>query len=166
MSPTAHVVYGGAAAAVIYPAAGVYSLVFWAASFLIDIDHYIDYVYHNGFTDWSFKKMFDYNNALDAFWFNPAFLNLEIFHTVEVMLPLYLLTAWTGSALLMAVFFGFVFHIALDMVYLYRNDIFFMRAYSITEYFMRMRAIKEKGYRPEEIFGAVLSVINGTDKRA
>jgi len=166
MSPTAHVVYGGAAAAVIYPLAGMYSLIFWAASFLIDIDHYLDYVYHNGFTDLSFKKMFDYNNALDRFWFNPAFLNLEIFHTIEFILPLYLLTVWTGSAVLLAVFFGFIFHIALDMVYLYGNGIFFMRAYSVTEYLIRRRMLKKKGYRPDEIFGAALLIINGPDKKA
>lgn len=164
MSPKDHVIYGGIAAAALYPAIGSAAAYLWAASFLIDIDHYLDYVYHNNFTDFSFKKMFDYHNALDRFWYSPEFLNIEIFHTIEFLATLYFVSVWTASAPLLAVFFGFVFHSLLDMVYLYKHGAFSIRAYSFTEYYVRRKRLVEMGYRPEEIYNEAVRIINGKDE--
>ena len=42
-----HILYGGVASLCLVPKFGLLSSVFWAASVLIDIDHYIDFVYRN-----------------------------------------------------------------------------------------------------------------------
>lgn len=164
MRPKDHVILGGLAGAALYPVFGAESLLFWGASFAIDIDHYLDYIYHNGFTDFSFKKMFEYHGVLDRFWYEVEFLNIEIFHTLEFMGPLYFLSLAPGLGFIKAVFWGFLFHIVLDMIYLYWNGIFFLRAYSFAEYYIRKRRLEEKGYRPEAIYFQAIKIINGSDE--
>ena len=62
-------------------ARGFYNVIyFWLASILIDIDHYLDYIYNNRFTDYSFKRMMAYHGLLYKRRFDPAFINLSIFH--------------------------------------------------------------------------------------
>lgn len=159
MRPKDHVIYGTVAGAALYPALGADSLIFWAASFGIDLDHYIDYVYHNGFTDFSFKGMFAYHKELENHWHSPEFLNVEVFHTVEFMAPLLLYAYGTGSKALSALCLGFIFHIVLDMAFLYRKGIFSVRANSVTEYFIRKRLLIDKGLSPDSIYsGAVRAV--------
>jgi hypothetical protein len=152
MSPKEHVIYGGAASAALYPAMGVNALLFFAASFAIDFDHYLDYVYHNGFKDFSLKRMFGYHNALERMWDRPEFLNMEVFHTIEFIVPLFAAARLLDSLALEAVFWGITFHVLLDMVYLYRMKIFFKRSYSMTEYFIRRRALEMRGLKPVELY--------------
>lgn len=152
MRPRDHVIYGAAGAAALYPALGSGSLLFWAASVAIDLDHYLDYLWHNRFTDLGFKGMFEYHRLLTKQWHNPAFLNIEIFHTIEFMAPLFIIAHLTDSDALFALFFGFVFHIALDLVSLYRNGIFFARAHSFPEYFLRKKMLEAKGYDPAGLY--------------
>lgn len=161
MRPVDHVIYGSIAASVLYPYAGVEAIYFWAGSFLIDIDHYLDYIYHNRFTDFSFRKMFDYHRALDRFWFSPEFLNVEIFHTIEFLMLLFLVSQWTASVPLLLVFFGFVFHSLLDVVHLYRHNAVTIRAYSFTEYYIRRKRLVEAGYRPRDIYDTAVRTVNG-----
>jgi len=161
MSPKDHVIYGTIASAALYPSIGADAIYFWAASFLIDIDHYLDYIYHNNFTDFSFKRMFDYHNALDKFWHSPEFLSLEIFHTLEFLGALYLVSLWTASTVLLAVFFGFVFHSVLDIIYLSGHGVFSIRAYSFTEYYMRRKRLVKMGYSPGEIYAEAVRIVNG-----
>jgi hypothetical protein len=152
MRPREHVIYGAAGAAVLYPALGLGSILFWAASVAIDLDHYIDYVWHNGFTDLSFKGMFEYHRLLTKKWHSPEFLNIEVFHTVEFMVPLFLIANFTGSAALFALLWGFVFHIVLDLVSLYRNGITFARAHSLPEYFIRKKLLARRGLDPATLY--------------
>lgn len=163
MSPKDHVIYGTIAAAALYPSIGTDAVYFWAASILIDIDHYLDYVYHNNFTDFSFKRMFDYHNALDRFWHSPEFLNLEVFHTLEFLAALYLVSLWTASTALLSVFLGFVFHSLLDVVFLAGHGVITIRAYSFTEYYLRRRRLVEMGYSPGEIYTEAVRIVNGEE---
>ena len=164
MSPKDHVILGGAAAATLAPFIGPVSLLFWVASFLIDLDHYMDYVYHNGLRDYSFKRMFEYHNTLELYWHQPEFLNLEVFHTIEFMTLLYLVTAYTGSIVLLSVWWGMLFHISLDLVYLWRIKIFFKRASSLTEYFIRKRVYERRGLRPTELYTRAAEIVNGGER--
>ena len=152
MRPREHVVYGAIGAAALYPALGAGSLLFWAASVAIDLDHYIDYVWHNRFTDLGYKGMFEYHRLLTKRWHNPAFLNIEVFHTIEFIAPLLIITHYTGSSALFAVCLGLVFHIALDLVSLYANGIFFARAHSFPEYFIRKRKLMRLGLDPAMLY--------------
>ncbi|MFQ5466299.1 MAG: hypothetical protein ACE5EI_10260 [Thermodesulfobacteriota bacterium] len=147
-----HVIWGGAGAAALWPVmGGLWSAVFWAASVLIDVDHYIDYVYHTGLRDWSIRRMFAYHKELTRHWHSPAFLNVEVFHTAEFLAVLYAAAHVTGLAPLKAVFWGFIFHSGLDVVFLARHGIFTRRAYSFTEYFLRKRAMESRGFSPEKL---------------
>lgn len=152
MKPRDHVIYGAAGAAALYPALGAGSVLFWAASVAIDLDHYLDYLWHNRFTDLGFKRMFEYHRLLTKKWHDPAFLNIEIFHTVEFIVPLFAIAHFTGSAPLFAVCLGFIFHIALDLVSLYRNGIFFARAHSLPEYFLRKKMLQGRGLDPAMLY--------------
>ena len=159
MTPTQHVVLGGVASAALYPVLGNMSLVFWVSSILIDLDHYVDYVYNNRLKDLSFARMFEYHDALERYWHSPAFLNVEAFHTIEFLAPLFLVAWYTGSAALQAACWGFVFHVGLDMMYMAWHGIFFKRAYSFTEYFIRKWRLKRKGWDPALVCAEAVSIV-------
>ncbi len=159
MKPRDHVILGGAAAGALYPFLGANSIIFWLASFLVDIDHYLDFIYHNGFTDFSFRRMFDYHRALQKLWSRPDFINVEIFHTVEFVAPLYAVSRYLGSGALEAVFWGILFHMALDMLTLFRCGAFFKRSYSITEYLIRKRLLERRGLRPVDIYTRAIEMV-------
>lgn len=160
MRPKEHLIYGSLASAALYPVMGVNAVFFWGASFAIDIDHYLDFLYHNGFKDFSVKKMLDYHAALEGFWFRPEFLNIEVFHSAEFIMPFYLITRLTGSAAMTALFWGLVFHIVLDMVFLWRLNIFSNRAHSFAEYFLRKRSMEKRGLYPSSLYSEAVRIIN------
>lgn len=164
MRPREHLIYGTLASAALYPAIGADAVFFWGASIAIDIDHYADYLYRNGFTDFSVKGMLGYHAAMEGFWRRPEFLNVEVFHSAEFIIPFYIIARLTGSTTLMAVFFGFVFHIVLDMVFLWRTGIFSNRAHSFAEYFLRKRAMERNGLYPSRVYSEAVSMAN-TDSR-
>ncbi len=159
MRPRDHVILGGAAAGALYPALGANAVIFWLASFLVDIDHYLDFLYHNGFTDFSFQRMLDYHRALYKLWPTPGFLNMEIFHTVEFVAPLYAVSRYLGSGALEAVFWGILFHLALDMLFLLRAGAFFKRSHSIIEYLIRRRLLERRGLRPLDVYTRAVEVV-------
>ena len=74
MRLTDHVILGGFASVVLYPAIGVDAAFLFAGSVLIDVDHYLEYLYHNGFRDFSVTKMFRYHGALMHSWGGPSSL--------------------------------------------------------------------------------------------
>jgi hypothetical protein len=161
MRPTEHLLLGTAASALLYPMLGPAGAVtFLAGSVLVDIDHYIEYVYHNRLTDFGIRRMFRFHRAIGGLLKRPEMLNVEIFHTIEFMLLLYALSLYAGSAALNAFFFGILFHIALDMIDLLRRGIFFLRCNSLTEYFIRRRAMAGRGLVPRTVYTDALDIIN------
>ncbi|MFQ5735248.1 MAG: hypothetical protein ACE5GY_00110 [Thermodesulfobacteriota bacterium] len=160
MRPRDHVIYGGAAAAALYPVLGSGSLVFWGASVLIDVDHYIDFVYHNGLKDLSFMRMLEYHAVLRRWWRRPEFLNIEVFHTVEAIAPLALLSWWSGSPPLEAATLGMLFHIVLDTSSLVLSGVPFIRAHSVVEYIIRKRLLARRGLDPAALCKEAIRVMN------
>ncbi|MBI5492184.1 MAG: hypothetical protein HY893_04540 [Deltaproteobacteria bacterium] len=165
MRPREHLIYGSLASAALYPAIGADAVFFWGASIAIDIDHYGDYIYRNGFRDFSVRKMFGYHAAMESFWRSPEFLNVEVFHSAEFMVPFYIIARLTGSTALMAVFWGFLFHIVLDMVFLWRLKIFSNRAHSFAEYFLRKRAMERNGLYPSRVYSEAIRMADSPDYR-
>jgi hypothetical protein len=159
MRPRDHLILGGAAAGALYPFLGVNSVIFWLASVLVDIDHYLSFLYHNGFTDFSFRRMFAYHRALHSFCKKPDFINVEIFHTVEFVAPLYAVSRYLGAGALEAVFWGILFHLALDILPLFRCGAFFKRSYSITEYLIRKRLLERRGLRPVDVYTRAVEMV-------
>ncbi len=137
-----------AGAAVLYPFIGKDSVIFFVASILIDLDHYLDFLWHNRFTDFSIKRMFAYHEWLGKHLKTPGMLSLAIFHTAEVIIPLFLVSYWAGSGALFAVWLGFVFHILMDVYYLAAQGVPFLRAHSFVEFFIRKRMLVRKGLDP------------------
>jgi hypothetical protein len=144
-----HVVAGGVASAALIPVLGVNSAAFFTASVLIDVDHYLDYVYRNNFTDFSIKRMFAFHDLLDEKISETPFVGLSVMHTVEFFLLVYAVAALTGLAAIEAILWGLLFHMVLDLVYLYRQGILFRRALSIVEYVIRWNRLERQGLQPD-----------------
>lgn len=167
MRMTTHIALGGVVAAAAYPKFGAtWALVFWAATVLIDLDHYMEYLFYNRMDDFSVKKMFLYFDEIGLRCRRPGFLNLSVFHTAEVLIPLCLLAWWSGSAPMQAVVAGFIFHILLDIMYLIHRRGINLRAHSIVEYFIRKRLMERRGLSPAtvpiESMAAVFKTVAGT----
>lgn len=155
-----HVVLGGAAAAALSPALGVEgSLAFWAASVLIDVDHYWDYVQKNGFRNWSPGKMFEFHGQILRSIRRPELLALNLFHTVEWFLLVYLIGRWSGGSLVMAALWGMVFHLGLDVARLAWHRAVLKRALSVVEYWIRRQRLRERGLDPDEVYREALMEI-------
>jgi len=160
MKASYHVVCGGIASLVLIPVLGTDSAVFFVSSVLIDSDHYLDYVCRNEFKDFSPKRMFTFHDLLEEKVKDKNFLGLSIFHTVECFLSLYIIAELTGLAVFMVILWGFLFHLALDLIYLYRRGVLFSRAFSIVEYVIRWNRLKQRGVRPELPYRSVLTAMS------
>ena len=155
-----HVVAGGVASAALIPVLGVNSAAFFAASVLIDFDHYLDYIYRNNFTDFSVKRMFAFNEFLYEKTNETLFLGLSVMHTVEFLLLVYTVAALTGLAAIEAILWGLLFHMVLDLVYLYRQGALFRRALSIVEYVIRWNRLERQGLQPESPYHLALRAVS------
>lgn len=166
MKPQYHAVIGGAVALALTPALGLNSAIFWVSSVLIDGDHYVDYVYRNGFKDYSIKRMFEFHDLLIENRKEPDFLSLNLMHTAEFILLISVAAAMTGWVWLIATLGGIFLHILLDLFDMYRHDVLFRRSLSIIEYFMRWRRMKRQGLRPELHYQSVLESMFGRQDRS
>ena len=151
-----HVKYGGVASLISWAFWGPWNaLLFWAASVLIDFDHYIDYVYRNGGTDWHVSSIFRLDRFLRQKLFRGELQGrvvcLSIFHTAEVFGLIYGIYRWTGSIFWIVVFSGMLFHLFLDLIFMYGCRALTLRAYSLIEYFIRRRVMAEQGKDPDEV---------------
>ncbi|MBI3635391.1 MAG: hypothetical protein HY216_04100 [Candidatus Rokubacteria bacterium] len=159
MKPLTHVVLGGAAAGALAPAIGLESAcAFWGASVLIDVDHHWDYVYWNGFRDWSVTRAFAFHLALFPLRRRPDFLALSVLHTVEAFL-LVALGWWAGLPFAGAVFLGMLFHLGLDLLHLAGLGLLFKRALSIVEFLIRRRRLRRAGLDPDAPYLAACRAI-------
>jgi len=147
-----HTIIGGAVSIILYPFIGLEALWFFGASVLIDIDHYIDFIYHNGMRDFSPARMFLYHKILSRWLKDPEFLNMEIFHTVEFLILILALALIFNSTVLAAIFFGLMLHIALDVIFLLRHKVLNKRVHSIAGYFIKKRAFAKKGLNPARLY--------------
>ena len=166
MKPHYHAIIGGTVALALAPALGLNSAVFWASSVLVDGDHYVDYVYRNGFKDYSIKRMFTFHDLLFEKVKEPDFLSLNLMHTAELILLISVAAAMTGWVWLIAILGGILLHILLDLFYMYRHDGLFKRSLSIIEYFMRWRRMKRQGLRPELHYQSALESMFGRQDRS
>jgi hypothetical protein len=155
-----HVVLGGAAAAALSPILGTQdSVVFFAASVLIDVDHYWDYVQRNGFQDWGWRRTFAFHRALFPQIRRPDFLAMNLFHTVEWFALVYVAGVWLHQSTLIAAFWGMVFHLSLDLVRLAWCRALFSRALSVVEFVIRRRLLRARGVDPDLVYRETLEAI-------
>jgi len=155
-----HIVLGGGAALCAAPVLGVEgSLAFWAASVLIDVDHHWDYVYRNGFRDFSARGMFAYHDAIFAHIRRREFVGLSLFHTIECFLLVAAGAFWWHSGFLFAALWGMVFHMSLDLLRLAGQNALFSRALSVVEYRVRRRWLIGQGIDPDEPYAQALASV-------
>lgn len=155
-----HIVLGGGAALVLSPIVGAEGgLTFWASSVLIDVDHYWDYLHHNGFRDWSWRKTFTFHAELFKRLTDPRFLGLNLFHTVEWFLLVGSAAVWWDSSALLAVLGGMTFHLGLDLLRLSFHRAIFKRALSVVEYWIRRWRLLRTGLDPDEVYAEALAAI-------
>lgn len=155
-----HIICGSIVSLCLFPKIGFFSGIFWAASVLIDVDHYIDFLYRNRLTNFSFKKMFDYCNVIIGWNNRPYLLGLSIFHTGEVIGGTYFISVWIDSDIGNAIFLGMVFHMFLDVLYLLRRGMLFRRVFLLLEYFIRKNLMIRNGLSPDVIYKEALIVAN------
>jgi len=144
-----HLILGGAAALALSPVLGPGSAVLWASSVLVDVDHYWDYLYRNGFRDFSFRQALDFNRVLNEEAKGKPFVALHVLHTVEFLGLLAGVAATSGNSWLWAILWGGLLHMGLDLAYVYSRHILFWRAFSIVEYAIRWNVMKQRGKHPE-----------------
>ena len=144
-----HLVIGGIASIFLIPAWGANSLIFLAATTLVDGDHYLDYLYRNRFQHFSLRRAARFNQVLHEIAKRDSFLGLSLCHTVEFLLLSGFLAMWTLSTQLWAAFFGVLFHLGLDLVHEYREGTLFKRALSVIEYIIRWNRMMRSGQNPE-----------------
>ena len=165
MKPRDHLILGSAATVGLWFFSGVDTLHlliwFWLSSILIDIDHYLDYIYNNRFTDFSFKNMLAYHSLLYRRRFDPAFLNLSIFHTVESMALLGALAFFTGSGTLLYIWLGFFFHIICDTFMLIYDGKPSIRSNTVIGYFFKIRKLKLQGLDTKAIYTNAVTEVRG-----
>ncbi len=117
------------------------AFIFSASLVLIDADHYIHYVYRK--RNLSVSGMFSF---YDGLWDKREELfGMAFFHTAEVLLLLVAAGFW--YPVLRVVAAGFLAHMLFDFLHLLLHRVPFVRALSITEYFIR-----KKNYSPELIW--------------
>jgi len=161
-----HAVVGGTVALALTPALGLNSAIFWISSVLIDGDHYMEYVYRNGFKDYSIKRMFEFYCLLSKSRKEPDFLSLNLMHTAEFILLISIAAAMTGWVWMIAMLGGIFLHILLDLFDMYLHGVSFRRSLSIIEYFMRIRRMKRQGIRPELHYQSALDYMFGRQDQA
>ena len=158
-----HVVLGGGVALALSPVLGAQgSAIFWVASVLIDADHYGDYLHRNGYRDWSPRRMFEFHRLLFPQIRRPDFLALSLCHTVEFFTLVYVAAAVLKSGALWAVFWGMCFHLFLDLIRLAWYQAVFSRAFSLIEYAIRRRRMRDRGLDPDLVYEEVLTTMGVT----
>jgi hypothetical protein len=158
-----HVVLGGGVALALSPVLGAQgSAIFWVASVLIDADHYGDYLHRNGYRDWSPRRMFEFHRLLFLQIRRPDFLALSLCHTAEFFALVYVAAATLRSAALWAVFWGMCFHLLLDVTWLAWHGAVFSRAFSLVEYAIRRRRLRDRGVDPDLVYKEVLTAMGVT----
>jgi hypothetical protein len=141
-----HAIYGGIAAVALSFYWGPWrSVLFWVAAWLIDADHYWDYLWRSRFADWSPKRMFRYYDLMTGRGHDKRFYAFSLLHNAEIFLVVWLLAHYINYVFFITVLLGMLFHLALDMIELGRNHIFFVRSFSIIEYWIRRTRMLRRG---------------------
>ena len=147
-----HVGLGVLASLSMYPFFGVWGCVlFVAATVLIDLDHYVHFLFLTRFRYWSFTAMFLFFEEIHHRRYRPELLVVEYLHNVEVF-SLIVLAAFFWGGAFVPIFWGTLFHEFVDMVRLIHQKIPTRRCHSLIEYAWRIRKLRARGLDPEVLF--------------
>ena len=143
MTLRAHIIQSLVISVVLFPFLGVDTVIFFVSAVLIDIDHYLDYVFIC--RRFSVRGMFRFHDFIAK---NIKLVyGLSIFHTVEVFLILFVFGFWNYRFWI--VLCGFLVHFIFDCYNLYKRNYIFSRAFSIFEYILKSKNSKAYPIPPE-----------------
>jgi len=107
------------------------SLLIFFASFLIDVDHYLWYVFNK--RDFSLKRAFNWHvKTKDKSKYIPF---MHIFHTIEFIILLSILSFFFEIFLFFLI--GILFHSILDLISMFYDHSFNEREYSLIFYIFK-----------------------------
>ena len=154
-----HVIIGAVAGALLLPFLGLEGgFLFWISTILIDLDHFFNFLYYTRFRVFRLDVMFRFYEHVFHVRRREEFLAIEPFHAIEF------LAAVGGGAfwlpVIRPVFYGFLFHIAVDVVHLKRFGALTKRSHSVIEYYWRRKHILAAGGNPDRIFAETLNEMN------
>ena len=155
-----HLSYSALASTALYPLFGEKTLLFFVSSILIDLDHYVDFVYYSRFQNWNIKDMFRFHGQISQWKHLPNIYALEAFHTIEFHFSILALAAYFRSTELYLVFWGLMFHMALDLIRLYSWRGISRRALSFFEYWIRAKNMRRSGIEPEHLFNNAYALMS------
>ena len=150
-----HVLLGAIIAAALSPSLGAWgAFLFWLGTVFVDTDHYLRFLLVGKFRNFRIKSMFSFFEHSFQSRNHPDFLALDIFHTVEFLALLSLVTVYVAPAFL-PVLYGVLFHMTTDFFHLLRHKALSKRAHSVLEYYIRKKRMKARGGRPEVLNAAI-----------
>lgn len=107
MNVSVHFVISLICSVVLFQFIGWYSVVFFVGGFLIDVDHYFDYVFSK--KDWSLKNAYFFHKN----YCGPKTFRLDVFHTFEFGVLLLVFSFF--SRIVMFFSLGVLLHMLLDL---------------------------------------------------
>lgn len=154
-----HVLLGGIVALGFLPFWGVWrSFVFWVATVLIDLDHFLHFLYCTRFKVFGVGPLFRFHEKVFEQRNHSELLSLEIFHTAEFLFLTGFLAAMV-TPYLWPVCWGFVLHIFVDFVHLKHFKILTKRSHSLVEYLLRRKRMLAMGKDPDHVFRIALKAL-------
>ena len=138
---------------------------FFLGSILIDSDHFIDLIWRSKFKIRNIKAMLEFIEVqLKVLPGRKDTLSFFIFHSVEFLLlvglPGILIKSEFLSSALMGIFWGALFHIVLDMIYVRKLKIRY--AWSLVWFLKKRNLMRKKGIDPDKVYREILDKINAT----
>ncbi len=131
-----HCIQGTVLSSLIYPFYGPEAAVLFFVSFvLIDVDHYLLYIWKTGRFDPA--GMFRFCSGMDVY--HNRVISYCCFHSIEAVLLLGFASVYISSFFLV-VLAAFSMHMLFDMWQLWQEKRFSARVYSIPEYLIRKKS--------------------------
>lgn len=158
MTLKSHIIAGVIGTAALYPILGGWkSAIFFLSSFLIDADHYLEYLYRvkkttGKFPDWRPKSMFKYYDEVTKNRFDKRNLGFSLLHTAEAFAVIYLMAVFINYDFFITILGGMAYHYIFDVISLSWEHLHFIRSYSLVEHFIRIKKMKNSGFDPDEFY--------------
>jgi len=113
---------------------------FSIGSILIDVDHYIYYVVRK--KRFGIKEMFKYHDSLFAQKDKIPYAGICVFHTIDFFILIGILSFYFPVFLYLLI--GLIYHFLVDIIFLYKHNYLYGRAYFFIEHLIRKQ--RHSGY--------------------
>ena len=77
-----------------------------------------------------------------------------------MIMGVYLVAVWVNSDVVKAIFWGIVFHMILDIIFLLKIKSLFSRVFSLIEYIIRKKQMTLNGLSPNRVYDEIIVAVN------